>query len=248
MKITFMGTSHGVPSAERRCTSTMIRTNGAAYIIDAGAPIADEVLRAGSSFEEVRAIFTTHAHGDHVDGLFQFIDLAHWYFKKTDLDVYLTSQSLIDVFHTVHSVILPGMPFAEERIRLRLAGADTVYEDENIRLSYIETKHIADGRFSAAHDIEIEGKRILFTGDMSNGLKKDDFPKIAFEREYDLIVCELAHFGIKELTPYLDRVKTKRFAFTHASESKHDSIRELASSGKYPFEILFPNDGDEIEI
>ncbi len=248
MKITFMGTSHGVPSSERRCTSTMIRTNGAAYIIDAGAPIADEVLRAGSSFEEVRAIFTTHAHGDHVDGLFQFIDLAHWYFKKSDFDVYLTSQPLIDAFHTVHGVILPGMKFAEDRIRLHLADGNTVYEDENIRLSYIETKHIADGRFSAAHDIEIEEKRILFTGDMSQGLKKDDFPKAAFEMEYDLIVCELAHFGITELTPYLDKIKTKRLAFTHASEFRYDSIKELIASGKYPFEIFHPKDGEEIEI
>ena len=248
MKITFMGTSHGVPSATRSCSSTLIQTNGVAYIIDAGAPITDALLRSGAVFDDVRGIFTTHCHGDHINGIFHFIDLSNWYWKNTNYDVYLTSQAVIDAIHGVLGAVSPGAKFPHDRLRLHVATADTVFEDENIRLSYVPTKHINEYHLSAALDIEIEGKRVLFTGDMSQRLAKDDFPKVAFEKEYDLIVCELAHFGIPELTPYLDRVKTKRFAFTHASERKFGDIAELAASGKYPFEILHPNDGDVIEI
>ncbi len=248
MKITFMGTSHGVPSAERHCSSTMIETNGVAYLIDAGAPITDTVLRAGVAFEQVRGIFTTHCHGDHVNGLFHFLDLSNWYWKKSDYDVYLTSQAVIDVLHQAREAVSPGAKFPYERLRLHLATPDTVFEDENIKLAYVPTLHMGEGHLTAGFDIEIDGKRILFTGDMSRNLSADDFPKVAFEKEYDLIVCELAHFGIPELTPYLDRVKTKRFAFTHASERKFGDIAELAASGKYPFEILHPNDGDVLEI
>ncbi len=248
MKITFMGTSHGVPSAERHCSSTMIQTNGNAYIIDAGAPITDTILRAGVTFEEVRAIFTTHCHGDHINGLFHFLDLSNWYWKNSDYDVYLTSQAVIEALYYARQAASPGAKFPEERLRLHVATPGTVFEDANIKLSYIPTKHMSEGNLSAALDIEIEGKRVLFTGDMSQKLAKDDFPKVAFEKEYDLIVCELAHFGIPELTPYLDRVKTKRFAFTHASERKFGDIADLAASGKYPFPILHPNDGDILEI
>ena len=248
MKITFMGTSHGVPSAERHCSSTLIQTNGSAYIIDAGAPITDTLLRSGEIFDNVRGIFTTHCHGDHINGLFHFIDLSNWYWKNTNYDVYLTSQAVIDAIFAVLAAASPGAKFPADRLRLHVATADTKFEDENIKLAYIPTKHINEYHLSAAMDIELEGKRILFTGDMSQKLAKDDFPKVAFEREYDLIVCELAHFGIPELTPYLDRVKTKRFAFTHASERKFGDIEELAKSGKYPFEILHPSDGDVIEI
>lgn len=248
MKITFIGTSHGVPSAERHCSSTLIQTNGSAYIIDAGAPIYDEILRAGAKYEDVRAIFTTHCHGDHINGLFHFIDLSNWYWKTSNYDVYLTNEALINAIHTVLGAISPGARLAEDRIRLHVATPDTVFEDDNIKLAYIKTQHMKEPNFTAALDIEIEGKRILFTGDMSQKLSKDDFPKVAFEKEYDLIVCELAHFGIPELTPYLDRVKTKRFAFTHASERKFGDITELAASGKYPFEILHPKDGDTLEI
>jgi mRNA degradation ribonuclease J1/J2 len=226
----------------------MLQTNGSAYIIDAGAPITDTVLRSGEIFDNVRGIFTTHCHGDHIDGIFHFIDLSMWYWKNTNYDVYLTSEAVIDAIHAVIRAVSPGAKFPEERLRLHLATADTKFEDDNIKLSYIPTKHINENNLSAAMDIEIEGKRILFTGDMSRKLAKDDFPKVAFEKEYDLIVCELAHFGIPEVIPYLDRVKTKRFAFTHASERKFADIADLAASGKYPFEILHPNDGDTLEF
>jgi metal-dependent hydrolase (beta-lactamase superfamily II) len=226
----------------------MIQTNGSAYIIDAGAPITDTVLRAGEIFDNVRGIFTTHCHGDHIDGIFHFIDLSMWYWKNTNYDVYLTSEAVIDAIHAVIRAVSPGAKFPEERLRLHLATAETKFEDDNIKLSYIPTKHINENNLSAAMDIEIEGKHILFTGDMSRKLAKDDFPKVAFEREYDLIVCELAHFGIPEVIPYLDRVKTKRFAFTHASERKFGDIADLAASGKYQFEILHPKDGDVLEI
>lgn len=248
MKITFMGTSHGVPSAERHCSSTLIQTNGSAYIIDAGAPICDEIFRAGSKYEEVRAVFTTHCHGDHVNGLFHFVDLSTWYFRESNYDAYLTSQAVIDAFHTLWLAVKSGSNFPSDRIRMHVATPETTFEDENLKLAYIQTQHLKDGNFSGALDIEIEGKRILFTGDLSHKLAKDDFPKVAFEKEYDLIVCELAHFELETLMPYLDRVKTKRFCFTHASERKFGAIAELAASGKYPFEILHPNDGDVIEI
>ena len=45
MKITFLGTSHGVPAADRYCSSAMIEVNGSVYLIDAGAPVIDLLIR-----------------------------------------------------------------------------------------------------------------------------------------------------------------------------------------------------------
>ena len=49
MKITFVGTSHGVPFADRYCTCTMIESGNSVYFIDAGRNIIDSVLRYGKS-------------------------------------------------------------------------------------------------------------------------------------------------------------------------------------------------------
>ena len=70
MKLKFLGTSHGVPAADRYCSSLMVETGGKTFIIDAGAPLIDLLLRNQKKPSDVSAIFTTHAHGDHVDGRF----------------------------------------------------------------------------------------------------------------------------------------------------------------------------------
>ena len=77
MKITFLGTSHGVPAADRYCACTMLEVNGATYFIDAGAPLIDILLRRGTDLNTIRALFTTHLHGDHVNGVLAFADLIN---------------------------------------------------------------------------------------------------------------------------------------------------------------------------
>lgn len=76
MKITFLGTSHGVPEVNRFCTSVLLESGGKHYLIDAGAPISDLLIRNKVAFKDISAIFITHLHGDHVDGLVQFADLS----------------------------------------------------------------------------------------------------------------------------------------------------------------------------
>ena len=75
MKIVFLGTGHGVPSAERACSAAMVESGGAIYYVDAGTALCERTMAAGRSPKNARAIFTTHAHGDHINGIYQFADL-----------------------------------------------------------------------------------------------------------------------------------------------------------------------------
>ena len=47
----------------------LIETAKGGYIIDAGAPVMDCLLRRGFEPEKLKAVFITHMHGDHVNGL-----------------------------------------------------------------------------------------------------------------------------------------------------------------------------------
>jgi ribonuclease BN (tRNA processing enzyme) len=122
-----------------------------------------------------------------------------------------------------------------------------VYSDENIRVSYTPTRHIAVlNRPSYSIIIECEGKRVIFSGDMSQHLAERDFPEAAYE-ECDLLICELAHFSVEELTPYLKKAKAKRVAFSHVYPlTKYEEISGL--QGKYPFEVLSPSDMDVLTL
>lgn len=89
MQITFLGASHGVPEANRRCSCTLIETNGRYYFIDMGVNAIDALRTRGIDVEDVKGIFITHMHGDHTNGLVSFVDLISWYFKTADPEICL---------------------------------------------------------------------------------------------------------------------------------------------------------------
>ena len=92
MKLTFLGTGHGIGTAERACSAMLIETNGALYLIDGGVDLGVRIRQSGYNPNCVKAIFTTHAHSDHIGGLYQFIDLFNWArdFADKELEVFFT--------------------------------------------------------------------------------------------------------------------------------------------------------------
>lgn len=247
MKITFLGTSHGVPAPDRYCSCTLIEVRQARYLIDAGAPAIDLLVRRGVDLASIRALFTTHLHGDHVNGVLALSDLFTWHYKETDIDIYLTEQRGIDAFRAVLAATLNDQ-LCDERVRFRLMTPDTVYEDENIRVTPIPTQHLAaEGRPAYSYLVEADGKKALFSGDLSHSLVRADFPSYALENEVDLMVCEMAHFSAAQVAPYLARCKAKDLRFNHVYPlDKLDAIRAMGDRYGYPIRDV--SDGDVIEL
>ena len=247
MKITFLGTSHGVPSAERFCSCVMIESGGAYYLIDAGAPVVELLLRYGVDMHDVRAVFTTHIHGDHTAGIPHLADLFNWYYTDCAVDLYLTEQPLIDATKALIAASDPHGTLATERVRFHLTDPVAGYADEHIRIDYIPTAHMGSDHASYAILVTEGNRRVLFSGDLSGKLKAADVPAILAEEPLDAFVCELAHFGIAELQPYLEACRAKAVYFTHVYPlAKYEDIHRL--SGKLPFAIHTPTDGDTVEI
>ena len=247
MKITFLGSSHGVPAADRYCSCTMIEVGEKLYFIDAGCPLMDILLRRGEDLNRIRAIFTTHLHGDHVNGLLAFADLSNWYFKTVRADFYLTEQAGIDDFRRL-IITTQGIPYDDERLPFHLVQPGLVYEDENIRITAMPTRHLEHANRPAySYLVEAEGKRILFSGDLSHHLKLGDFPALALEEEIDLLICEMAHFGIDEVSPYLARGKARQMIFNHVFP--FEKIPQIAAlDGKYGYPIHPAADNETVEL
>ena len=242
MKITFVGTSHGVPAKDRYCSCYMIESGGKIYMVDAGAPAAEMILRYDGDVYDFRALFTTHVHSDHTVGMLHLISLMNWYYKASSGSFFITEQNHIDA--TLRWLETSGSGvFDKDRLHMELAHPGVVYEDENIKAEYIPTKHMPN-----SYSVLItEGEtRVLFGGDFSAWLTGADVPKIT-EEEIDLFVCEMAHFTAEQITPYLEKCHTKKLAFTHVYPlQKYDDIEKM--KGKYSFSIITPDDGDVIEI
>ena len=241
MKITFVGTSHGVPERHRACTCIMLESGGSIYFIDAGASIVDFMVSNGKDINDLRAVFTTHVHSDHTVGLVHLVNLMNWYYKRASADIFVTEQEHIDA--TVRWTYTAGDGTVDEnRIRFKVPTQGIVYKDENVTVEYIPNAHIKNSYSILVTEGE---KRVLFGGDLSHGLKRCDVPSVIKE-DIDGFVCELAHFTVAELSPYLEEGRMKRLFFIHAKPQRYADIDAIR--GKYPFDIITPSDGDEYYV
>ena len=68
MKVTFLGTSGAVPTTERNPSALLIAREGERLLFDCGEGTQRQMMRYGTGFD-VRHVFVTHLHGDHVLGL-----------------------------------------------------------------------------------------------------------------------------------------------------------------------------------
>ena len=79
MKIKFLGTSYGAPSKDRHQQSFLIEENEDLYIFDTGAPVLDILIKCGYDLSKIRAVFISHIHGDHLNGIFDMLNLSDYF-------------------------------------------------------------------------------------------------------------------------------------------------------------------------
>ena len=245
MRITFLGTSHGKPEKNRYHTSTLLTVQGKHYLIDAGAPVFDLFERNDLHFNDIKGIFITHSHIDHIAGLpvltsalnskLRFFDVG-FPVLVPELEPYL---AMFEFFR--------GKRELTGRLSYEKYGDGVIFADERIKITAIPTKHYLN---SHALLIEAEGKRILFTGDLKKDLSDYPAEACAAGTPLDLIVMEAAHQIHAE--PYvaetLAKSNTARMMIHHVAEHRNPLpvIEQTLSKLPFPAEIAY--DGLAIEL
>lgn len=240
MRIVFIGTSHGVPESTQRCSCTMLEVGERRYLIDMGTQAIEELRRRNLDIDSVKGIFITHMHGDHTNGLISFIDLISWYFKSADPAIYLPDISAVDAIKgwlEVTGTKMRALRFSEVR-------EGVVYEDESIKVTAYLTQHCKN---SYSYLVEAEGKRILFTGDLSGKGPETDFPRQVLEEETDLVICEAAHFPATAYKSIFDSGKVKKICYNHCTPWNIPHIQTMAKEMS-PVPVTLVNDGAEINL
>lgn len=243
MKLTFLGTSHGVPEAHRKCTSVMLTTGGKHYIIDAGVPLVSTLNQMQVDLHDVKLVLLTHMHGDHANGLIEFVDLRVWHYKDLDTAIYVPEikarEGMMGWLNVTHGMDISGkMPeFNEVR-------EGVFYDDGNVRIFAINNDHLPD-RPSYSYVVEAEGKRVVFTGDMGHE-GYSDFPAPAYEQECDLVVTEAAHCRLTDCMDIFGKLTTKKLIVSHIVPWNEPEVGRLAEQVDYP--VVLAYDGMTVDI
>jgi ribonuclease Z len=100
VEITFLGTSSGVPTRSRNVSSIALRLmqRGEVWLFDCGEGTQHQLLRSHVRISQIRRIFVTHMHGDHIFGLMGLLASAGLAGDVRAIDIY-GPASLSDYIH-----------------------------------------------------------------------------------------------------------------------------------------------------
>ena len=242
--VVFLGTSHGDPSLTRFCSSTLYRFGTLNLLVDCGEPATALLIRQGVRPSELDAVFLTHMHADHTNGL---ASLCGQILKYPDrrVEVFFPEPSAIEPFvNWCRIIVRDDLP--DEKL-LHLEGIRSFWSKDGITVRPIPTEHMTP---SFALSIETPQTRILHTGDLCCDFH--DFPLTGDEEPYDLCVCEGTHFRQHpdRFVETMMKAPVRRLILNHIGPRWTDGqeylLREIAAPLPYP--VLIADDGTPVVI
>ena len=233
MKLITLGTASGFPVKGRGCEANLLEANGSVYFFDAGKNITEAIVNLDYQYTDVKAIFITHAHRDHIASLGEFVDMSCWRYKDMDFDVFVPTEECEFLVRYLCNDFNKAQRINDERVRFTVYDNGVIYEDENIKVTAFHSAHI-----DRAHSflVEAEGKRLFISGDLDS--KIEVVSSEATEKENDFILMECAHFKEETVLEVFPKLNAKRVVVTHVGRQVPiTKLEQWIEEGKLKIEL-----------
>ena len=266
MNLYTLGTSHGDSTFCRFNSCNVYQTeSGALYMVDAGAPAEALLRRRGLRVQNLRAVFITHMHDDHVGGISGVIKHLIKYpgEEPSPVALYLPEEKGIAALQSW--MLAMHEPAMDSRFSYRCVEDGVIYEDEELEVTALRTRHLRTlGRtqgdpcsFAYSLYFKKEDRRVLHTGDLSRDFS--DFPAVAQTQYFDLCLCEATHYQPEDAMGTLTGARFGRMVLTHIADRWHTRVgihwevddgegRLLAACKALPYPVQVAHDGDVFRL
>ncbi len=144
MQVTFLGTSSGVPTRGRNVSAVALRLpqRSELWLFDCGEATQHQFLRSELRVSQLRRIFITHMHGDHVFGLPGLLASLGLAGTCPGIDLYGPDplrDFLEGVLRTSSTRI--GYPLRTHKVRQAASSGALLYEDDDLQVRCTPLTH-----------------------------------------------------------------------------------------------------------
>jgi ribonuclease Z len=143
--VCFLGTSASAPSVERNMTSTMLIHEGQRFLLDCAEGTQRQILQSGLGFKELRRVFLTHGHLDHILGLGGILSTFGRWEAINHIEIYGGKWALDRVKDLV-KVVLRGKEVDIEIDFIEIQGG-VLFKEKNLTVSAFPVIHRGSGCF-----------------------------------------------------------------------------------------------------
>ena len=162
MKILFLGTSGGLPSATRNTTALALQSNivdDKWSLFDCGDGTTYQIAKIDWTLDNLDSIFITHLHADHFFGILMLLYRKDMYRECCDLTLYAPKGAKEFILSAVKITNKTFMNFKLTMVEIE-EGSDMEVRD--MRVKVLALKHRIP---SYAYHIETKDKRVIISGD-----------------------------------------------------------------------------------
>ena len=264
-KITMLGTGNG-GTLDLYNTCFVIQSENENFLVDTGGSIEiiKRLKQANIDYKNIKHIFISHSHTDHILGLF-------WFFKKINrlimrkeisekINIYC-NDVVLEAIKEVSKYILPKKLMDEiyNVIEFKVLQDGDTYNIDGIKYIFFDIK--ARGTKQFGFECNINNKRLVFLGDET--LNIDLYERVrnadyvmheAFcldSEEKIFHAYEKNHSTVKSASEVMNKLNVKNLILYHTEESHGIERKELyTKEGQENFNgnVIVPNDLEVIEI
>ncbi len=144
-ELCFLGTSASAPSIERNMTSTLIVHDGQRFLLDCAEGTQRQILQSGLGFKEMRRIFLTHGHLDHILGLGGIVSTFGRWEAISRIEIY-GGRWAIDRVRDLMKVVLRGKE-VEMEIDFIEVKPGVLVREKNLTITAFPVLHRGSGCF-----------------------------------------------------------------------------------------------------
>lgn len=139
VEITFLGTSSGVPTRARNVSGIALRLAQRAevWLLDCGEGTQHQLQRSEIKSSQIRRIFITHMHGDHIYGLMGLLATVGLAGTGAQIDVY--GPPGLDRY--LQACAKYSYVQFSNRVTVRIVEPGKVYEDKDYVVTCLPLKH-----------------------------------------------------------------------------------------------------------
>jgi ribonuclease BN (tRNA processing enzyme) len=249
-RLVLLGTAGGpTPKRTRAAPSSALVTGGAIYLVDCGNGVARQIALAGLAIEDLRHVFVTHHHSDHVADLAVLPVLA-W---ASGLETPLTLHGPAPLRKSVRAGLRAldfdvrtretdeGLGRLRDLVRVHeLSGDGVVLEEPAVTVRAARVEH-PPIREAYAYRFDLPGWSVVFSGDTA---PSDNLVRLASGA--DVLVHEVLLFGAEEIAQRvgkpIDHPLVRHIVGSHTRTVDVGRIAQEARVGKLVLSHFVPGD------